>query len=94
MALPAVKEYYEFVQLDAPHSKLGTFAWLCLACFALETLVVVKLGAGLFSAPLPPRVRACWAAGFVALGGAWVAWVLWTRVGNKRNNDHNLHKKK
>jgi hypothetical protein len=80
MALPAVKEYYEFITHDAPNCKLGTFAWLSLACFALESLVVVKLGAGLFSAPLPPRVRVCWSAGLVALGGAWAVWALRSRV--------------
>jgi hypothetical protein len=39
MALPAMKEFYVFVADDEPHAKLGAFAWLSLACFALETLV-------------------------------------------------------
>ena len=43
MALPAMKEYYIFVSDDEPHAKLGAFAWLSLACFALETLVRTPL---------------------------------------------------
>ena len=39
MALPAVKEYYGFVSCGMMREKLGAFAWLSLACFALETLV-------------------------------------------------------
>ena len=39
MALPAVKEYYGFVSCGMLREKLGAFAWLSLACFALETLV-------------------------------------------------------
>lgn len=39
MALPAVKEYYGFVSCGMARAKLGAFAWLSLACFALETLV-------------------------------------------------------
>lgn len=41
MALPAVKEYYGFVSCGVARAKLGAFAWLSLACFALETLVRV-----------------------------------------------------
>jgi hypothetical protein len=44
MALPAVKEYYGFVSCGMMRAKLGAFAWLSLACFALETLVCVTLG--------------------------------------------------
>ena len=37
--MPAVKEYYAFVSCDETRVKLGAFAWLSLACLALETLV-------------------------------------------------------
>jgi hypothetical protein len=40
MSLPAVKEYYAYISCDERRPvKLGTFAWLTLACIALETLV-------------------------------------------------------
>ena len=78
--MPAVKEYYVFITRGVRSSKLGTFAWLCLASIALETLVVVKLGDdGVFSAPAPRHVRLAWSAGLTTLVVAWVAWALRTR---------------
>jgi hypothetical protein len=45
MSLPAVKEYYAYISCDERQPvKLGTFAWLTLACIALETLVRCAAG--------------------------------------------------
>lgn len=54
MALPAMKEFYVFVSDDEPHAKLGAFAWLSLACFALETLVRTRIWSACFP-PAPSR---------------------------------------
>ena len=70
-----MKEYYEFV-CSPPHAKLGAFAWLSLACFALETLLVIKVGDGMFAAPWPPAVRASWGVGLTLLCGSWALWAL------------------
>jgi phosphatidylserine synthase 2 len=68
MALPAVKEYYGFVSCGMLRAKLGAFAWLSLACFALETLVCVTRGSSRrgyateLSGPICCRLCSSWVA--------------------------------
>lgn len=61
-ALPATKEYYTFMDSDESDifNKLGPFAWLATAVALAETLLCVKFGAGMFSAPWPSRVLYAW----------------------------------
>ena len=47
MGLPAVKQYYEFMDTEQGDiSKLGAYAWLALAIALAETLAVAKWGKG------------------------------------------------
>ncbi|KAI8468839.1 MAG: PSS-domain-containing protein [Monoraphidium minutum] len=93
-ALPAAREYWEFIEgrsgeaaaygtgpAAARFSKLGTFAWLAIAMTALETMLSVKFGAGLYTQPWPPLVKVAWAAAASALVGALAGWQLslWRR---------------
>lgn len=74
LALPAVREWYEFI--DGRQSvmelglfaKLGPFAWIAIAATCLETMVSVKFGQGLYPAPWPRHVLRAWGFG----GGAMV----------------------
>lgn len=61
-ALPATKEYYTFIDSDESDifNKLGPFAWLATAVALAETLLCIKFGAGMFSAPWPRRVLLAW----------------------------------
>ena len=72
MAMPATKEYYEFITLQrgSRFRKLGTFAWLSLACAALEALVILKFSRGMFVDSGMPR-DALWIWGCI-LGGVIV----------------------
>jgi hypothetical protein len=70
------QEYYEFIESESSDvfSKLGTFAWLAMAIAFVETLAVVKFGAGLFPQPWPRRVLLAWgsvAAVFAVVFGTW-----------------------
>eukprot|EP00878_Enallax_costatus_P043711 GHUV01051770.1.p1 GENE.GHUV01051770.1~~GHUV01051770.1.p1 ORF type:complete len:341 (+),score=51.35 GHUV01051770.1:106-1128(+) len=84
---PAIREYYEFVQgyteaevftlkggRKVQFYKLGTFAWIALALIAVETMVSVKFGRGLYPAPWPPAVLISWAV-FITLSGGFL--LLW-----------------
>ena len=75
-ALPATKEYYEFIESEESDifNKLGPFAWLATAVALAETLLCMKFGAGMFPKPWPPRVLWAWgssAAVFVLFMGLW-----------------------
>jgi hypothetical protein len=41
-------------------SKLGSYAWLAAAILSCETLNVIKMGHGEFTAPFPRVVVWCW----------------------------------
>ena len=87
LALPATKEYYTFI--EGPEcdflNKLGPFAWLGAAVAVAETLICLKFGAGLFTAPWPPRVLYAWGlagCAFALLMGAWTL-LEWRQRGRK-----------
>jgi phosphatidylserine synthase 2 len=73
----AVAEYYIFstftVHVEgkraAPVQKLGPRAWLGVVVVATEVCVIVKHGAGMFTAPFPLYVKLGWALIFAVVGG-------------------------
>lgn len=82
MALPAMKEYYEFIESDQGDifRKMGTYAWLGMAIAFIETLAAVKYGHGLFPQPWPREVVVAWATGvvvFCLLFGTWTVRYYW-----------------
>ncbi|KAK9815001.1 hypothetical protein WJX73_004520 [Symbiochloris irregularis] len=74
MALPAVREWYLFIESDNSDlfNKLGPSAWLACAVVLAETLVCVKFGRGMFPEPWPPRVLWAWGS-FLAVFGTFMA---------------------
>jgi len=62
MALPGMKEYYDFIESDSSDvfQKVGPFAWLAMAIALAETLTVIKFGKGLFPQPWPRKVLVAW----------------------------------
>jgi phosphatidylserine synthase 2 len=98
MALPAMKEYYEFIESD--HSdifrKMGTYAWLGMAIAFVETLAAVKFGHGLFPEPWPRRVVVAWGTGLAAfclVFGMWTVKFYWLN-GRSRAKSSGLEKSK
>ncbi|CAD7702558.1 unnamed protein product [Ostreobium quekettii] len=93
VGLPAVREYYEFLEGRAPEgtifNKLGVFAWLATATCLVETLVCIKFGKGLFTAAWPPSVVLCWTVGALALVATLVVWSLrlWLQTGRQKKVD-------
>lgn len=90
MALPGIKEYYEFIDsndVDA-FRKLGTFAWLSMAIAFAETLAAIKFGNGLFTAPWPSKVLWAWgtvAVLFAIVFGTWTVRFYSKKKGGKKN---------
>eukprot|EP00887_Chlorella_sp_A99_P001765 scaffold19.g1765.t1 len=79
LALPGIKEYYEFIEADqwGPYdvfNKLGTYAWLGCALAVVESLVCVKFGVGLFPQPWPRRVLVAWGVGGAAAAAVLTTW--------------------
>ncbi|KAL4540689.1 hypothetical protein Ndes2526B_g07525 [Nannochloris sp. 'desiccata'] len=62
LALPGIKEYYEFIDSGDTDlfRKVGTFAWLGMAVAFIETLATIKFGHGLFPQPWPKHVLVAW----------------------------------
>ena len=62
MALPAVREWYVFIEGDNNDifNKLGPFAWLGAAVVFTEALICIKFGRRLFPHPWPTRVLLGW----------------------------------
>lgn len=68
-ALPAVREFYQYMHNPKRAVRMGPQLWLLLATVATELLVIAKWGNGheIFSHPLPPRVRVAWIVGAIAV---------------------------
>lgn len=64
LALPAVREWYVFIESDEGDilNKLGPFAWLGSASVCIEVLIIIKFGRRMFPEPWPPRVLITWGA--------------------------------
>lgn len=77
LALPAVREWYVFIESDSRDvfNKLGPFAWLGSAVVLTEVLIIVKFGRRMFPEPWPPRVLYVWVA-FLAISA--VAMTIWS----------------
>ena len=69
-ACPAVREYYQFV-VDPRQKRLGTQAWVCLANFALEIVIIVKFSEGKYLEPCPPVIFWSWTIGTIAFIAFW-----------------------
>ena len=87
LALPGIKEYYEFINADGPGpgdkdrkdvlgKKLGSFAWLGVAIAFAETLAAVKFGHGLFTAPWPRHVVWSWGVVFALFSIVFAVWTV------------------
>jgi phosphatidylserine synthase 2 len=64
LGIPAVREYYIFIENDEVDlvNKLGPFAWLAAAVAFVETLVCIKFGHGMFPEPWPKITLQVWGA--------------------------------
>ena len=74
MALPAVREWYVFIEGDQRDifNKMGASAWLATAVVFTETLICIKFGRGMFPEPWPPRVLWAWGI-FLSVFGLFMA---------------------
>ena len=72
----AVREYYVFITDERGiwKAKLGANAWLAIAAMAMEFLVILKHGNGLFTAEWPRAVVRFWSAVAVAIVGGLSIW--------------------
>tara|TARA_X000001036_G_scaffold438648_1_gene487059 strand:+ start:600 stop:1763 length:1164 start_codon:yes stop_codon:yes gene_type:complete len=72
----AVREYYVFITDERGiwKAKLGANAWLAIAAMAMEFLVILKHGNGLFTAEWPRAVVRFWLAVAVAIVGGLSIW--------------------
>jgi len=59
IALPALREYYEFVTNPHVH-RFGAQLWIAVIGIALELLLVIKFGQGEFSSPPPSYIVYGW----------------------------------
>eukprot|EP00879_Flechtneria_rotunda_P017039 GHRR01017845.1.p1 GENE.GHRR01017845.1~~GHRR01017845.1.p1 ORF type:complete len:209 (+),score=63.13 GHRR01017845.1:141-767(+) len=92
---PGVREYYEFIQGETSSQvlgggrvfhKLGTFAWLALAMTALETMISIKFGRGLYPNPWPRKVLVAWG---VAAAAFWAGMAVWQlQIGRSSKRRH------
>jgi len=73
IALPAVREYYEYIT-NPRLRRLGPHAWTILACIGLEMLVCMKLGKGEFPSPMPAHIMWGWVIFVLCTAGVF-AWV-------------------
>jgi hypothetical protein len=58
-------------------TKLGPYAWIAGAILSAETLLVIKLSHGEFTAPFPDRVKIAWGVFGAVLMIVLVGWQLW-----------------
>jgi hypothetical protein len=72
----AIREYYVFITDESGiwKAQLGANAWLAIAAMAMEFLVILKHGDGLFTAKWPKAVVRCWLAVGVAMVGGLTVW--------------------
>ena len=98
LALPSVKEYYEFIELQGTNAsifnKLGPFAWLGTALAVAETLLCIKFGHGLFPKPFPREVLAVWGTAIAAFGSIFAVWCVrfyWLGQRDPTNRKHSSH---
>ena len=72
----AIREYYVFITDERGiwKAQLGANAWLAIAAMAMEFLVILKHGDGLFTAKWPKAVVRCWLAVGVAMVGGLTVW--------------------
>eukprot|EP00890_Picochlorum_soloecismus_P005894 jgi/Picsp_1/6305/NSC_03654-R1_protein len=76
MAVPGMKEYYEFIESDSTDifRKLGPFAWTAAAIAFVETLTVIKFGHGLFPQPWPTKVLIAWTSVGIIFAVTLLTW--------------------
>lgn len=80
MGLPAVNEYYVFMQRSAAKKhgffleKLGAYAWTLVATMLIEVLVSIKFGRGLYPNPCPRHIVVGWAAAGVVTATVLALW--------------------
>ena len=89
LALPAVREWYVFIESDHTDifNKLGPFAWLGTAVVFTETLICAKFGRRMFPNPWPSRVLLAWGIVFAFFAVTMTVWSIRYYVfksGNKR----------
>jgi len=60
-ALPATREYYEYVSHSRRIVRMGSHAAMLLSTVALELLCIVKWSQGELTEPMPPRIKIAWA---------------------------------
>lgn len=79
MSLPAVREWYEFIQaseVSGSSAKLGPFAWIAVATTCLETMISIKFGRGLYPNRTPRTVAVAWGVGLVIGLAGMLLWVV------------------
>lgn len=59
-ALPAVRELYQYVNDPRRAVRMGQHVWLLFATIVTEILVITKWSKGVFSEPLPSKVKWGW----------------------------------
>jgi len=72
----AIREYYVFITDERGiwKAQLGANAWLAIAAMAMEFLVILKHGDGLFTAKWPKAVVRCWLAVSAVIVGGLIVW--------------------
>lgn len=88
MAIPGIREYYEFIESDSNDifNKLGPFAWTAVAIAFVETLIIIKFGHGMFPQPWPTKVLVAWgtaAAVFLVVFSTWSFRFYWKKKTKK-----------
>ncbi|KAF9508315.1 hypothetical protein BS47DRAFT_1350499 [Hydnum rufescens UP504] len=66
-ALPAVREFYQYMHDSRKVVRMGQHAWLLLATVTTELLLIFKWGRGQFPLPFPLLVKICAFVGVVLL---------------------------
>ncbi|KAI5827386.1 PSS-domain-containing protein [Schizophyllum commune Tattone D] len=65
--LPAVREFYQYINNPKKAVRMGQHVWMLLATVATELLVILKWSKGQFNEPFPAPVKWGWAIGLTLL---------------------------
>ncbi|MQL89622.1 hypothetical protein Taro_022199, partial [Colocasia esculenta] len=74
IAIPAIREYNNYLQDSKPLKKVGAFCWLSLGICMVELLICIKFGQGLFPDPMPRWLIIFWASVGASLTVFLSAW--------------------
>ena len=66
MGAVSFREGYQLLS-DRKCKRLGTQAWVCVACIIIETLICVKFGKDEFTEPMPTHISVFWVLFSLAL---------------------------